>query len=82
MPSARVHAGGGRLIVNDRPDSRGCGATASTSARRHECGGRPARGRPGAIVGVSTHDEAQPRGAPRRELHAVGRFTHGDEGNQ
>jgi len=58
---ARVHAAGGRLIVNDRPDlARMCGADGvhvgqddmSVEDARRVVG-------PGAIVGVSTHDEAQ-----------------------
>ena len=59
--SARVHAGGGRLIVNDRPDiARMCGADGvhlgqddmSVEDARRVVGDQ-------AIVGVSTHDEAQ-----------------------
>jgi thiamine-phosphate pyrophosphorylase len=58
---ARVHAGGGRLIVNDRPDiARMCGADGvhlgqddmSVEDARRVVGDQ-------AIVGVSTHDEAQ-----------------------
>jgi len=58
---ARVHAGGGRLIVNDRPDiARMCGADGvhlgqddmSVEDARRVVGDQ-------AMVGVSTHDEAQ-----------------------
>ena len=58
---ARVHAAGGRLIVNDRPDiARMCGAD-GVHVGQDDMSVEDARRVVGdqAIVGVSTHDEAQ-----------------------
>ena len=58
---ARVHAAGGRLIVNDRPDiARMCGAD-GVHVGQEDMSVEDARRVVGdqAIVGVSTHDEAQ-----------------------
>ena len=58
---ARVHARGGRLIVNDRPDiARMCGAD-GVHVGQDDMSVADARRVVGddAIVGVSTHDEAQ-----------------------
>ena len=58
---ARVHAAGGRLIVNDRPDiARMCGAD-GVHVGQDDMSVEDARRVVGdqAMVGVSTHDEAQ-----------------------
>src|SRR3954471_19952618 len=59
--AARVHAAGGRLIVNDRPDIARLSGADGVHVGQDDMAVEDARliVGPEAIVGVSTHDEAQ-----------------------